>query len=588
MHLKNINFIKRLIQTLSLIEKKNKRSFLKLIFLLLIQSFLDVISIASILPMLHVLESGLSKDKTFYKILAKNNIFYFFNDPKLIYILIPIIVIIIMVIATFTRLFIVNETNNFIEKTRHNLCSRLMGKFIYGNYNSNLDTSSIAKSILSEIDQFIVLVFQPVMLMLTNAILLTGIIIYLTVTNFRASFVSFIMLFTFYIVFYIFTKKILNKQGLKSEKSNQGRFKTAIESFNAIKELKIYKAENYFFKRFKENSKLFAESNSLYSTLVASPKYLLEMMIFVSLSLSILILAYRNQISLDTIPLLGTFAFAAYKAQPALSNVIYGINSLEYGSKIINNLHFEIKSYEKQKFFKKQINENIKKVLKIDRQKEGIEIKNLNFNYKNNVGLSNINLFIKHPSFFIITGKSGSGKSTFLNILSGLQKPHSGEISFYLGNSDKKKPSISFLNQEHYIYDCTISENIAFGIDKEKIDFKLLEKVSKAAGIFDYINSLDKKYEENVGENGSKLSIGQKQRIALARALYFKPDILILDEPTSGLDKKNEEQIIETIIKLSNKITIIMSTHKINSLEGNFEVGFIEDNQIKIKKIREI
>ena len=226
--------------------------------------------------------------------------------------------------------------------------------------------------------------------------------------------------------------------------------------------------------------------------------------------------------------------------------------------------------------------------MKIDKQKEGIEIKNLNFIYKNNVGLSNINLFIKHPSFFIITGESGSGKSTFLNILSGLQKPHSGEISFYIGNSDKKRPSISFLNQEYYIYDSTISKNIAFGIDKEKIDFKLLKKVSKAAGIFDYINSLDKKYEENVGENGSKLSIGQKQRIALARALYFKPDILILDEPTSGLDKKNEEQIIKTIFKLSNKITIIMSTHKLNSLEGNFEVGFIEDNQIKIKKIREI
>ena len=245
MHLKNINFIKRLIQTLSLMKRKIKK-FFKINFSFINTIFLDVISIASILPMLYVLESGLSKDETFYKILAENNLFYFFNDPKFVYILIPIVVIIIMVVTTFTRLFIVNETNNFIEKIRHNLCSRLMGKFIYGDYDSNLDTSSIAKSILSEIDQFIVIVFQPVMLMITNAILLFGIIIYLSITNFRASLISIFLLFTFYIIFYIFTKKILNEQGLKSEKSNQGRFKTAIESLNSIKELKIYTAENYF------------------------------------------------------------------------------------------------------------------------------------------------------------------------------------------------------------------------------------------------------------------------------------------------------------------------------------------------------
>tara|TARA_Y100000991_G_scaffold208176_1_gene186934 strand:+ start:1180 stop:2661 length:1482 start_codon:yes stop_codon:yes gene_type:complete len=492
-----------------------------------------------------------------------------------------------MFVATFTRLFIIKETNNFIEKIRHNLCSRLMGKFILGKYNPNLDTSSIAKSILSEIDQFIVIVFQPVMLMITNAILLFGIIIYLSITNFRASLISIFLLFTFYIIFYIFTKKILNEQGFKSEESNQGRFKTAIESLNSIKELKIYTAENYFLKRFKKNSKLFAESNALYSTLISSPKYLLEMMVFVSLSLSILILAYRNQISLDTIPLLGTFAFAAYKAQPALSNVIYGINSLEYGSKIINNLHFEIKSYEEEKLLKKKSNQINKKVSEVSNTKKGIKIKDLNFLYKNNLVLSNINLFIKHPSFFVIAGKSGSGKSTLLNILSGLQMPHSGEISFCLGVSEKNKPTISFLNQEYYLYDSTISENIAFGIDKENIDFTLLKKVSKDAGIFDYINSLDNKFEENVGENGNKLSIGQKQRIALARALYFKPNVLLLDEPTSGLDKRNEEKIIETITELSKKITVIMSTHKLNSLARNIEVGFLQDNQIKIKKIGE-
>ena len=130
-------------------------------------------------------------------------------------------------------------------------------------------------------------------------------------------------------------------------------------------------------------------------------------------------------------------------------------------------------------------------------------------------------------------------------------------------------------------------ENIAFGVDKENINFKLMIKVSKDAGIYDYISSLENKFHENVGENGYKLSIGQKQRLALARALYVKPDILLLDEPTSGLDKNNEKRIIQTLISLSKEITIIMSTHKMNFIPESSKIASIEKNQIKIKSIKD-
>ena len=93
---------------------------------------------------------------------------------------------------------------------------------------------------------------------------------------------------------------------------------------------------------------------------------------------------------------------------------------------------------------------------------------------------------------------------------------------------------------------------------------------------------------ELVGENGCNLSTGQRQRIALARALYFKPDILLLDEPTSALDFITEKNIINTIINLSKDITVIMSTHKLNYIPNSTKVGYLKNNKITIKEIREI
>ena len=152
----------------------------------------------------------------------------------------------------------------------------------------------------------------------------------------------------------------------------------------------------------------------------------------------------------------------------------------------------------------------------------------------------------------------------------------------------KGNPKISYLHQDFSLIDASIAENVAFGIEKSKIDYKNLDQALESAEIYDYVYKLKNKIFENVGENGTNLSEGQKQRIALARALYLKPDILLLDEPTSSLDNENEKMILKTILKLAEKITIVMSTHKINFLPKDLLVGYInERNTIEIKTIQE-
>ncbi len=576
----NPNLIKLLSLIMKIVRKEDKdKSFFLLIIIVFFQAFLDVLSVASIVPLIYLAQDqdlAISNLKNYFKILFINNN-YLINNNQVIA-LIPILVILIITIATFFRLYLIYRTNKYIEDIRHNISMKLMDNYIWSNFQIDRNTSEIAKSILSEVDQFIIIVFQPTILMITNLILLLGIVFYLLLTNLKASIYSLTILIIFYLIFHYFSKGILNKEGYKSEESNRGRFTTAIESFRSIKDIKIYNAENFFSNRFKNFSRSFANTNAIYTSLTASPKYILEMIVFISLAFSIFLFEVNGANNFMILPLLGTFAFAAYKAQPALSSVIYGINSIEYGAKIILNLNSNLKKHiskVKNKYYR---SEDLG-----SKNKNSIIIKGLSYFYKKerNINfLNNINLEIKYNSLFLIIGESGSGKSTLLNLISCLIKPTKGEITFNTHRSIGKKPKISYLHQNHYLYNTSIAKNVAFGVPENFIDYERVKKVLKKAEIYNYVYKLKNNINENVGENGSKLSTGQIQRIALARALYFEPEILILDEPTSALDKKNELGILKTLIKISQEITVIMSTHRTSNLLDLSDVSFIDLSKI--------
>ena len=189
-----------------------------------------------------------------------------------------------------------------------------------------------------------------------------------------------------------------------------------------------------------------------------------------------------------------------------------------------------------------------------------MELKNISFGYKKNEKvLKDINIKIKKGDFIGIKGESGSGKTTLIDIILGLQQPESGEIKINgKSNISLKK---GYVPQNSSILDIPIRDNVAFGIKREDQDFEQIIKSLEKAEIFSFVNQKEQGLDFMVGENGGKLSGGQKQRLGLARALYFKPDLLILDEPTSALDSETENAILKTFQNLSVEITIILISH---------------------------
>ena len=207
--------------------------------------------------------------------------------------------------------------------------------------------------------------------------------------------------------------------------------------------------------------------------------------------------------------------------------------------------------------------------------KENIPWSAISFRYKNdqtNV-LDKINLEIPKGSCVGFIGPTGSGKSTMLDILMGLLVPTSGKLiidgkEVLPENLKSWQKNISHVPQDIFLSDSTIKENVAFGIPFHEINMDKVAKAVSMAQLDDVINNLPEKYNTLVGERGVRLSGGQKQRIGIARALYSESKLMTLDEATSALDGDTEKNVLESIERLDNNLTIFMIAHRVTTLKS--------------------
>ena len=216
-------------------------------------------------------------------------------------------------------------------------------------------------------------------------------------------------------------------------------------------------------------------------------------------------------------------------------------------------------------------------------------LENISFSYKDrnkkNMLFERINLKIKKGEFIGIKGKSGSGKSTLMDIMLGLIKPTKGKI--FVDNHEIKKNKILWQNtvshipQDIILLDESIKNNIALGEVSSEISKKQLNEAIKKSRLADFIKKLPKKTNTIVGERGSKISGGERQRIGIARALYRNSEVLFLDETTSNLDKLTEIEFLKSINKIKKEKTIILISHSDTALKYCDKIYELKNKKIK-------
>ena len=567
------------------LNPKRKRQFIMLIFLSIITSLSEGFSLGAIIPFIGIIVSPeLIMNNPMISIFTKNLKILNPND-----LILPITVSfgLLALMTGFLRLKLLKYSTNLGNNIGADFSSQIFKLTLYQPYNIHIERSS--SEVISGITQKIATLTSVVVSLIT-VFSLIFLFLTLTITLFLVNFfITIISLFSFTLVYsliiYFSKKKLMNNSEVVS-KAQQSTLKNLQESLGAIRDVLIDGTQDEYCLNYNKSVIDLQNASSSNIYLNQSPRFILES--FAMILISILILLYYlffNNLS-TILPSLSVLALGSQRILPVM-NSIYGNWSNFNGNKksiedVMDLLNQKIplrNQFEDKVLFNNKI-----------------ELNNIYFKYKTNQEfvLKNVNLKIIKGSRIGFIGTTGSGKSTLFDIIMGLLTPTVGnvfvdDILISEKNIIGLQKIISHVPQVIFLADKSIEENIAFGIPKNEINKDRVRSAAKMAMLSSFIETIHEGYETVVGERGIKLSGGQRQRIGIARALYKKSDILIFDEATSALDNETELEVMETIEKLDNNLTILIIAHRITTLKKCDIIYAIKNGEIQNgKKYNEI
>jgi ATP-binding cassette, subfamily B, bacterial PglK len=573
--------IKKIIRISSLLNNKEQKQVLSLLVKIISMAIIDTIGVASIFPFFTVLtEPEIIKTNEYLNYLYTN--LKFTNESNFL-IFMGILLLVILISSMSFKGITVYSQLKVEQLIEFSVCERLLKKYLMQPYSwfLNKNTAEIGNNLLKEVNQVVRGVLAPIISIIAQGLLAILMIIIIIYTDPIIALIALSILSISYGLLYLFLRGYVYNAGITRLDSSQIKHKMINEVFYGIKDVKVNRLEGFYHNLFSNAAEKYALSNAKTLILMQLPRFLIESIFFGGIIFVSLVYIQDPENLFEILPSLAVIAFAGYKLIPALQLIYANFIAIRSVIPSLNLIYHEMDSLSE---IKKSKIEN----RDIEIEKE-IKIQNLSYTYpfsKTKV-IKKLNMKIPAKQTVGIIGKSGSGKTTIIDLILGLLKPSEGKIyidNFLIdeNNIESWQRNVGYVPQQTFLIDDTISSNIAFGIEKEKIDFSHVEKVAKIANLDSFImTELEKGYSTIIGERGIRLSGGQRQRIGIARALYSNPNLLILDEATNALDKKTEEVILNALKKLKSKITIIIISHHLSTLRDTDKIFVMDQGIVK-------
>lgn len=423
---------------------------------------------------------------------------------------------------------------------------------------------------------------MPLMYLNARIILVLLMVISIFIYEPKVAIIGFTTFTIAYLFLFTVVRMRLQSNGKTISKVNEQRFRLMNEAFGGIKDVLLLGRDSDFISRFNKSGVDLAYSQGNNGALINVPRYFMELIAFGSMIAIVLyLIAYYDGDMGIILPVLSVYALASVKLLPAFQNIYASVASIKSHSAAFESIHKDLANSTQAKL-RKPISE--KNYLF---PKEKISLENITFTYPtiDEPALDCLNMVIPANSVIGIVGPSGSGKSTLIDILLGLIEPQKGVIKIdeeviNSKNCRSWQNSIGFVAQSIFLSEGTIAENVAFGIPKDQINLQQVKQALKLAHLDEMVQSLDKGIHTKVGERGVQLSGGQRQRVGIARALYYKAEVLVFDEATSSLDGVTEKMIMEAIHEFSGQKTIIMIAHRLKTVKKCDQIFFIDKGQV--------
>ncbi len=561
-----IKFLKKLG---SLFNRKEKIEFTGIMFVAFLMALFQALGVASVIPFVSLVMDPTIINENPY--LSWTYSFFGFEQVRSFIIAAGLAMLAIIIIGNLISALAIWLKTRFAWRKNHQLSTALLEKYLSLPYSYflNQNTSDLSKNVLMETKELTKSFMLPILEILIDLTIIFLIFITLILVSPVATITVLVIFALFYGIIYKsgFRRKIKTK-GKKRLNENRGRFKAASEALGGIKDIKVLGREKFFINKFAAHSIKFSDLLS-WNTLVGKlPRYFIEIMAFGGVVAFILVLLITGRTTGQIIPMVSFFAFAGYRIMPIMNRMAIAFTRLQFNTAVLDKIRGDLLTDRGEVKIPAEEVKNLK-------FKNSIELKNLSFSYPKakEYIFKDINLKINKSTAVAIVGPTGTGKTTFVDIILGLLSPTEGEllvdgVSITRENIRSWQRNLGYVPQHIYLSDDSIKNNIAFGLPEEMIDIDRVKKAASISNLDGFIeNELPNGYDTVVGERGIRLSGGQRQRVGIARALYSDPDVLVLDEATSSLDGITEESVMKAMDNVSKLKTLIIIAHRLTTVK---------------------
>ncbi len=500
------------------------------------------------------------------------------NTPKTIIIFLSGIIISYFIIKSIAGFIIQTRLLNISYGILVDMRIILMKKYLNADYLDIVMTgfSKVATKINVHCDTYIRGIYIPIMRLISDSMMLFLLCLFLFSQN-PFIFPLFIFLISFFVFGYILLiKSKIYEAGKKAALSSEVFIEDIKNSVRGIRESKILGKETYYLNKFSRNVNYLADNIKIHDKYIILPKYFIEgVLISVMISLVLISVWFYGYQNNEAYVMIGYYIAAAIRIMPSINQTITSIGNMRNATYIVDELKKEL------------VNNNASELVQSNIEYgDSIVFNDVSFSYPGTERkvLKNINIRIKKTDKVGIIGESGSGKTTFIDILSGLIIPNHGSIeidgqTLDDTNNQSWMKKISFISQDISLFNESICENIT--LNENKFDQDFLNESIKKSGLSKELSKFPNGINSIIGDEGSFLSGGQKQRIGIARAFYHTRDIMILDEATTGLDVELETDILNSVYDVCANKTLFIISHNHKTLSKCNRIFQVVNGELK-------
>lgn len=504
-------------------------------------------------------------------------------------------VVIVYVFKNAYLVFLSWVRAKYSSKIMREISVRIMHSYMKRNYSFFLKTNigELVRGTSGDANGIYNIIYQGFRIA-SESLTAFFICVYIVSTDFQLAMSVVIVGFICLVLIGVVFRKLIKKFADMNWKYAALVSKYMMEAYGGIKEILVMRRQKFFVSKY-ENAYKEQQKAVIGNTVSAeSPAYIIEA---ICISGIIIAVGFRVRNMADPssfIPQLSAFAIAAFKILPSLGRISSAFNTFVYHIPFLNDAYNDFTEVNNaEKSCSQEMNDSFCEAEKI-KFKKCLTINSITWKYSDaeEPVLKDLSLTVWRGESIGIIGESGAGKSTLMDVILGLYRPQKGNIA--IDNTDvanipnEWSKMIGYVPQTVYLTNDTIRNNVTFGIPEENVSDNQVWNALSEAHIADYVESLPDKLDTVVGDRGVRFSGGQRQRIAIARAIYYDPEILVFDEATSALDNETEASVMESIEMLHGKKTLIIVAHRLSTIQKCDRVFEVKDGHAVLKKIMKV